>query len=557
MTRLLYLFLLCTVVTLCSYVLVARFDSERALIDYLPDDTLAVVACDRVAWAKDDMHGSSVALSRNAKTWLRLLQRAGCDDALISAVRNTFSLCEKYATHPAVSFLTEHSAIFALLPDFDSQSSFSLDHQWLLVFRADTTDVSNQLAQILGGIRFQQHLSYHGEAIAHIALPSGIELFCWQSGSAYLVAGQQALIRRCIDLNRQQMVKTDVGIRSNPAFCRLRLADATPGSLYGYVDCARLLALLTQSQILEQTSDHLIPDQVAIRYNTSSGKHGIEITALADHDSMVSFRGRHRLPPLIRLPSLQTPSPETGVAFWTNWFNLKDFWDYGLQQSQGDLAPLLYAIGQQITEGTGKSMDDFFNAFGGEFGVLATEQPADLQSSRFLGCLVMTVRDRATVAAMLKQLVAGLQVVTVRSDNVDIVTVALAGGLLRPAYALLGDHLILADSADLVELARRQLLPDHDQKNASSRAAERDDRGNLVFFVRTGEIADRLLPVLSQLARETGEWNGLLSAESRQLIREIGMPVLASLHNVAASWLRGYIENDAIHVKLDYTLRAN
>lgn len=132
----------------------------------------------------------------------------------------------------------------------------------------------------------------------------------------------------------------------------------------------------------------------------------------------------------------------------------------------------------------------------------------------------------------------------------------LAGGLLQPAYALVGNYLILADSVELIEQAWQQIRPDPDGETKERRRVD-DAAGNLFLFVRTGEMIDRLVPLFTSMAKETGERTRVMTAESRLFMREIGLPVLASLRNVATSDLRGSVAGDTILLEGDYTLRRD
>jgi hypothetical protein len=164
-----------------------------------------------------------------------------------------------------------------------------------------------------------------------------------------------------------------------------------------------------------------------------------------------------------------------------------------------------------------------------------------------MGGLIFEMRDRAAVETMIKQLLDGLQVITVKSGGIEISSVMLAGGLLQPAFALVDNHLILADSVELIEQLRQEVR--HEPNG------EGDEAGNLFVFIRTGEMIERLSPLLTLMTKETSERNRMLSAESRLFVREVGLPLLTSLRTIATTRLRGYAVNDTIFIEVDFTLR--
>ena len=131
----------------------------------------------------------------------------------------------------------------------------------------------------------------------------------------------------------------------------------------------------------------------------------------------------------------------------------------------------------------------------------------------------------------------------------------MAGGLLQPAYALVRNQLVLADSVELIEqLLRRS----GEQATAATAEKGRGDRtvrergGNFFLFVRTGSLAERLLPVLTVLAKESREKNEMIAPRARLLLQEMVLPLLSGLRGVATSRLRGYLYEDEMRLELEY-----
>ena len=170
-----------------------------------------------------------------------------------------------------------------------------------------------------------------------------------------------------------------------------------------------------------------------------------------------------------------------------------------------------------------------------------------------MACVSVALRDPVQAAKALKALTAGLQAVTVVADGTEIVSVVMAGGLLHPAYALIRNQLVLADSVELIEqLLRRS----GDQATAAAKArgdrTVRERGGNFFLFVRTGSLAERLLPVLTVLAKESREKNEMIAPRARLLLQEMVLPLLSGLRGVETSCLRGYLYEDEMLLELEY-----
>jgi hypothetical protein len=212
------------------------------------------------------------------------------------------------------------------------------------------------------------------------------------------------------------------------------------------------------------------------------------------------------------------------------------------------------AVAEQFFETTGYSLPAFFDVIADGFGVFIHEEFNHFQPLRSVGCLVLEVRDRAAVAAILQRLVTGLQVIAVQSGELEISSVLLAGGLLQPAFALIDNYLLLADSVSLIEQAYQQIRSGSDvQGQAQGVSVAR--RANFFFFARSGQLIDRLIPVLSVAVKENSERNRVLSLEQRVLVRDIWLPLLTQIRGFETIRLSGAASNDTIQFEFVYTLR--
>jgi hypothetical protein len=559
MIRLLTLLLLLLAIGTGGFLLITPPVSDIELIDYFPENTLIFVEWNHTAQAVGQERLKRSEKTIEPTTWCRFLLQAKGEDALTTEICRLISTSDDFAHHPAVSSLLENGTVFALLPDFAGQSNFSLFRQWMMAVRVND-DVSEQwIEELFGRIRSRQSIEYQGEVVSHLVVDDGQDFFYWRHQNVVLVACEQELIRRSIDQNFQRMIRVTTSLSMNTAYLRLRrLLNKDRADIFCYIDLDGLVRLVPLVQKIETESGGLLPRHIAFSYRGDAGSNWLGISALASQESVSAFIARHRLSPPVRQPTMDLMSQEAELALWTNWFKAKYLWDVASQRAGDDAANLLSLVGQHLSGVTGKSMDDFFDIFGGEFGVMITEQQVERQSPRFFGGLLVAVHDRPAMAAMVEQMMAGLQVVTVKSGNgMEIASILLAGGLLQPAYALMDHHFILADSVTLVELVQRNLMYDGAGDGRTGVPDKMDEQKNVAVFLRVGKMAERLTPLLTLLAEETGEWNRIVSREVRHFIREIGLPLLAGLRNVSTGWLRGYVADDTFFMELEYTPRLD
>ncbi|MDR2550462.1 MAG: hypothetical protein LBD10_09730 [Desulfobulbus sp.] len=557
MTRLLALILLCLVLAVSGLLLAVRPAPEIALIDYLPENTLLFMEVEHpIHWdgpGRSGQNGKSVS----ATTWYKFLQQAGGSDTLIAETRKMIAAGEALAKHPLISSLLDHGAAFALLPERVGQTEFSVSRQWMVAVRLDDHGAEQRFEEMLARLQTRPPVSYQGEILRHLVADGGQEFFYWRHRNVVLAACEQGLLRRCIDRNLQRMIQKGGSLATNAAYLRLRQLSKEPADIFCYVDLEGLRRRVPLVQAIETESGGLLPRHLAFSGRAASNTTRLEFNALVTPASTAAFMTRHGLSAPIRQPSMEPMPPEVKLALWTNWFKPKYLWDFARQKSGDDVSALMALIGQQLSEATGKSLADFFDVFGEEFGVMITEQQVQHQSSRFMGGLLVALRDRPAMAAMIAQMETHLQVIKVKSGDLEIDSVMLAGGLLQPACALLAQHLILADSVELAEAVRRRLMPDRLDASQDKAPGSEIGPGNVSLFLRVGEMAEQLAPLLALLAKETGEWDRMLPPEARLFVREVGLPLLAGLHNVATGRVRGSMAGDILNMEVEYTLRGD
>jgi len=130
--------------------------------------------------------------------------------------------------------------------------------------------------------------------------------------------------------------------------------------------------------------------------------------------------------------------------------------------------------------------------------------------------------------------------------------VIMAGGLLSPAYALVDNHLILADSVGLIEQVQRQggLKPTSVDK---ALVPARDRAENIFLFVRTKSVAQRLIALLNVLTKETADPAKILLPSTRLMLEHALIPLLVSLQSVETSSVRGYALGDEMLLEMDFS----
>jgi hypothetical protein len=554
MNRLASLMLLCCVVGLSAYLLTVRIKPVPELTDYVPAEALAVMESGNLAKTWTQWRRSVVGETLFQKDFSGFLVKSGVAQPFAEDLAALLSGVDHFARSAGFDRLFARKAVAALLPPFSGAPASTAPGKRLAVIVESPGEGEPQrFAESLWGVvRSRVVKQFHGETMVTLTFADSRTLsYCLQRG-VLIAALDEEIVQRCVSQSLQRMVQARTGLQLNTPYLRLKaLAGAHP-DFFLYADALGLTRLWPLPTYWPEAPVGLRTLSLAFfdRVQGEVGRFGV--AALTDPASLIGLIPGGPLAAPVENPSLPHVASDTDFSLWTNWFDLKKLWDMVQSKSPSEVAALLSPTAQYLEMKTGLTMDSFFNVFGNEFGVFINRQRAPHQSPRSMACVSAGVRDQARAAAALKALTAGLQAIRVVADGTEIVSVIMAGGLLQPAYALVNNQLMLADSVELIE----QLLHPPGEQSPSLTREERSARGrrgNFFLFARTGALADRLLPTLTVLARETRDKSDIFSPQSRLWLQEIVLPGLNRLRNVDASRLRGYAFADEALVELEYS----
>lgn len=243
------------------------------------------------------------------------------------------------------------------------------------------------------------------------------------------------------------------------------------------------------------------------------------------------------------------------MFLWTNRFSMSDF--ISIFDDVVDRVLDLNNINEKFFTFCGENeCDEIINSFGNEFCLLINGNSVPHQYDDSVGCLVFEIIDSKIVLNFLKKILTGIQSVTIKAGDLDITSLSLAGGLLRPSYCLKGKYLFIADNAELIENAWNNYYSQYGRFNMIT------GEGNYFvnnFFVysRVGDMSNRLYPLINLFVKDNGEWANMLSQQNRAFFRGVGLPLLTALRNIDNGSLRIYISPHDINFHISYLLKNN
>jgi len=549
--RLAALLLFCCVFGLGGYWLSVRIKPVVDLIDYVPAEAAALVEAEDLAhiwaWWRDSWAGEML----RRDNFPGLLVKLGMGQPQADRLASLLALADRCGQAPAFAPVFAHKAVAVLLPQSaDIPAAAPMDRMVLIVDAVAGETLLQWAEQLLGALRTRSVQQYHNQTLVTVHFDGGRSLtYCLQRG-VLIAAFREEVVQRCVRQALQRMVQPRTGLEMNREYQRLKGLAGSPADFFLYADAATLSAFRPLPPDWEADVQGLQPHHLAVYHRSQTGR--LAMVALADKERLAAFARRLHLAAPVDDSAVLHVGPDTDFSLWTNWFQAKKLWDFAQMKSPPEAAALMSMFAQHMARTTGHSMDSFFDVFGSEFGVFINQQRAPHQSPNSMACISVGVRDPIQTEAAFKALANGLQAVTVVTNGTEIVSVVMAGGLLQPAYALVRNQLVLADSVELIEqLLRRSGEQATAEKGRGDRIV-RERWGNFFLFVRTGVLAERLLPLLAALAQESRSKSEMIGPYPRLLLQEIVLPVLTGLRGVESSRLRGYAYEDEMLLEVEY-----
>ena len=555
MKRLLHFLLLLIGIGLLGYLLTVNLKPDPECTDFLPVDTLAVLEGASLTRTWEAWRQSDIGKRLNKPDFPRFLEQLGLPSARISEYKALTAALDRFTSASVFSSLFAKRTVVALLSalpgqPFDEESL--LAHLVLIApLGPDFSPQQHQLERYFGPLRSTGTTVYQGIPLVTLIFQSGQTFSFCQYRRVLICALDPQSVQRCIDQSLNRMVQTHSGLQLNPEYQGLKKRAGVQADFFLYADLGALLRQLPAAFIAQTKEMGLLPHHFGLYHQAEAEHDRLSIIAQFPQEHLKAFTDRYQLVAPAENSVRQQISSETQLSLWTNWFYPKALWQLGLQMGGHETTELMSFIAQSLLEETGQTIDDFFDVFGNRFGVFINEQRVVYQSIRSVAGLYVEVRDQEKVDGMLKELLAGLQMVKVITSGTEIVSVVMAGGLLTPAYALMDNYLMIADSVGLIEQVQRQggVKPTNSDKVL---VPPREKADNFILFVRTKSVAERLIPLLTVLTKETADSAKILSLKNRLLIEKALVPLLMSLQSLETSSVRGYAAGDEMMLEMDF-----
>lgn len=523
---------------------------QLTLVDILPQETVAVFESKNIAQAYGQVRQGLVGKAFSRPDFPTFVQQFGLSKQQLAGLISMRGIFNQLAQNQGLLSLLSRESIIAFLPaqsgeritldQFRSRlvflQHFSMEHDWQQLF-----------SRSFGPVVKANTTEFQGQSLTSLTFEQGESLTYFTHEQIVVWAFNRNVLYPCVNQLLQQLVPVHAGIQKYMGYTRLKKHAGRSLNTFAYM---RINALKTFFGCpgLQANADQLpCPSDLAL-FSTSVAKGTrFVVVALADADKLAAYKKKNHLEDAVENAPLGRLSTNTAFALWTNWFKPNLLRKQLLQSGFSPLQTLMAGWSVDLSKTFGVSLADFFALFGSEFSLYIDHFHAPHQYPRSMASMAIEVHDSDQLDRLLHRMTSKIQKVEVLSGGLKIVTLLLADGLLQPAYSFIDHYLILADSVELVERIHEKMV--HPEVQIDQSKGLQPHRGNFFLFLRTGDMVEWLLPVLTTLGKEFGGHTGD-NVNEWLLLQPLSLSVLSDLKQIEKTRIRGYMEKDELFLEV-------
>ncbi|MDD2465505.1 MAG: hypothetical protein PHI97_16025 [Desulfobulbus sp.] len=548
----LVLLVVTAIALISAFIGLTHFPKRKlSLVDILPQETVAVVESKNITSAYRQVQQGLLgkALSRqDFPTFVRQFDVSTPQVVKLLAAVGAFNQLEH---NEGVFSLLSRESIVALLPIHPGEQITLEQLQSRLVFLQHFSldeDLDHRFSNCFGQIGQKNITEYQGQQLTRLTFAQGDSLAYFTHMGILVWAFEEKMLHPCVNQLLQQLVPIRAGIQKHVAYTRLKKHAGRQVNTFTYMRFNALQSFFGCKPHPEKDGQLPCPNDLALFSTTVAKGERLVVVALTDADKLAAYKKRNRLKNAVENAPLGRLSTNTTFALWTNWCKPDLLWERLQQVKFSPLQALVKGWSDDLSKASGVSISGFFKLFGNEFSFYIDQLRAPHQSPRSMASMAIEVRDNDQVAQLLQHLTGKLQVVEVLSGvGMKVVTLMLADGLLQPAYSLTAHHLILADNVELIERIHEKV--NHPELRINPSKGLRSQRSNFFLFLRTGDMVEWLLPVLTTIGKEFGG-HSRDDTEGWLPLQSLSLSLLADLREIETTKIRGYVGKEEMFLEV-------
>lgn len=536
---------------LCILLVVAAFPAywlSRNLGDspdpdeLLPADTLLFIHWNNFTRFSQGVEQSPLGLQIQRKGFAANLQRLGLDSALTNRLDQGVDLLKALGSLPLMQELLQHRGMLALLPNRtpDRDLLGSICANLIFILPTNGSDFHKGVQALIDPGALAQTEEYQGTSITFTRLSSGYDLYACEIHGFTLYAFALDPLRRSLD---QAMAHTIGGTQAAHGkknwLYQHRVLPRKEGEFFFYVHASELRAQPLWGSTLLPLWQDIAPQQLVMVHTISGNSSSLSTTLRFKPEELQAWLYQHQFAAPASPPVGASRDEATLLHFWSNWFTPENLHRLAAAIESTELgAPLLAAIHGFFGRGS-LSVEDYYRLFTTELGLVVRGERNQNNQLKPLFSLYLKGRDQAAVQKSLQTLFSSFPLRRVELEyGAEATTFSMADGMIQPAFALIGNHLLLADNLHMVQQMERQLRQGGERAVAltGGGGTSAPDRASLYLFLRNEQIAEGSGPLLRYLASAKNERGvAILTDKQKLFVQQIALPVVATIAKARSS----------------------
>ncbi len=521
---------------MAAYWLARNPGSQSSAEELLPADTLLFVQWNNMVGLVQGVEHNPVLRQLWQKDFSGRMRQLGMEQATTDYLVQGAELLRSLNARPLVQALLWQRGMLALLPNGSSEQGFPESFLDNLVFILPGSEERFfREIKSLGDPAIQERShEYQGGHITQTSFRSGYSLYASEVDGFTLYAFALAPLQRCLDQALARMIGGVQAVHGQKSWLtRQRLVPGEEGEFFLYADAAALRAQpWWQTLHLPPWSD-ILPQQFTLARRVDGRTNGLNATVRFDGNALSGWLSRHNLALPAQPPVSASQDKATLLHLWSNWFTPEVLDRLVAAIDATELGAPLLAAARSFPKGKAVAQDDFHRLFAPEAGLVIREEKNQNGQFKPLFSLYFRCLDTAAVDSSLRQLLSAFPLGEAPLEQgATATTISMAGGMIQPAFLLMGRHLILADNLHMVQQMAKGLRQGGERRSGDLFQAKNASplRASFYLFLRNKQVSDaltQLLQFFSEAKNEKGV--AILSERQKIFVRQIALPVVTAI----------------------------
>lgn len=513
--------------------------------ELLPDDTLLFLHWDDFAHFAAGVEQSPVAMQMQHKDFSRNMQALGLDSTAADRFAQASTLVKTLYSLPLAKEFLQEKGMLALLSSRNPQQDLleTIYANLVFILPGDAEEFRQSIQSLHRAENPVTEQVYQGVTITQTTVQPDRHIYTSQMHGFTLYAYAFEPLRRCLDQATAHMIGGAQAAHGKKSWLvQHRLVPRGKGEFFFYADIRAMQAEPLWDSTLLSLWQGLLPEQAVLAHAIDGKAAVLNAILRFDPRELHAWMSKHRLAAPGRPPVAASRDAATLLHFWSNWFTPAMFDKLTAAIKSTELGAPLLAAGSSFFGQASLGQKDFYHHFSTELGLVIRGEKNKNGRLKPLFSVYLKSLDNLTVQENLKRLFSAFPLRQVKLEHgAEATAIGMAGGMVQPAFALIGSHLVLADNLHMVQQVERQLRQGGEEfvslggrAGSAGRADQR--QASLYLFLRNKQVADGsglLLRYLASAKNEKGM--AILAGKQKLFVEQIALPVIATIGQAESS----------------------